>query len=113
MISNDIFANIVKDEHYKYARASFVHLFAYVTVCNKKRLSPLGTFAFFSNSFTCKFFDGFLHAEEAKLSFVCVWRVYNWKLFNYALLVVLEFKGTYFLNRKNREEGVWLKKSPV
>lgn len=67
---------------------------------NKKRLSPLGTFTFFSNSFTCKFFDGFLRAEEAKLSFVCVWRVYNWKLFNYDLLVVLEFKGTYVLNRK-------------
>ena len=33
MISNNIFANIVivKDEHYKYARAPFVHLFAYVT----------------------------------------------------------------------------------
>lgn len=31
MISNDIFANIVKDEHDKYARAPFVHLFAYVT----------------------------------------------------------------------------------
>lgn len=65
-----------------------------------------GHLHFFSNSFTCKFFDGFLRAEEAKLSFVCVWRVYNWKLFNYALLVVLEFKGTYFLNRKNRAEDV-------
>ena len=31
MISNNIFANIVKDEHYKYARSPFVHLFAYVT----------------------------------------------------------------------------------
>ena len=30
MISNNIFANIV-DEHYKYARSPFVHLFAYVT----------------------------------------------------------------------------------
>lgn len=47
MISNNIFANIVKDELYKYARAPFVHLFAYVTDLWQKASQSTGDICIF------------------------------------------------------------------